>query len=218
MKRKSLLLMMLLAFAAPWAAMAQTTVTCYPPTQTYATGYCTSSEKTSGDMHTYSNNGVQGWMKFDVSAIPDNVVVSAIKLNFYCTSTSNSYVKLTSASQLDPVTASASDLYTAIRTESPNYYTSTYISGFSSTGWKSFTLSSNAISNLQSSGLANDYFTIGFYEYETGSNSYHLEASGYSSSNKPYIEVTYSSPTMHDSDGNDLIWDLFVSNVSGGNT
>ena len=95
--------------------------------------------------------------------------------------------------------------------------------GFNYTGWKSFDLSSNAISNLQLNGLANDYFTIGFYEYET-SSAYYLKASGYSSENRPYIEVTYSSPTipttptMHDSDGNGLTWDLFVSSVSGGNT
>ena len=91
---------------------------------------------------------------------------------------------------LDPASASASELYSAITTESPNYYTSTYISGFSSTGWKSFALSSDAINNLQSSGLSSDYFTIGFYEYET--SSYNLHADGYNGTNRPYIEVTYT--------------------------
>ena len=193
MKKKSLLLILLMALIAPWAAKAQTVVNCYPPTQEYATGYTDGSTKTSGEMHCISNGGVRGWMMFDVSSIPDGALINSIKLHFYCTSTSNSYVKLTSAGQLNPTTASASELNTAIGNETPNYFTETYMSGFGSTGWKEFTLSSSAVNALMSSGLTADYFTLGFYEYETWSG-YSLYASGYDDeTNKPYIEVSYST-------------------------
>ena len=180
----------------PWVTQAQTeetvTVAFYPPTEEFATGYTDGTTKTSGDMHCVSAGGVQGWMKFDVSGIPDNATINAITLKFYCTSTSNCWVKLTSAGGLDPATASAADLYTAIITTNPNYYTSTYMSGFSSSGLKSFALSDDAVTNLQTNGLNNDYFTMGFYEYES-SSGYILYASGYEDANKPYIEVTYTA-------------------------
>ena len=187
--------------AAPWGGyfnqvQAQTeetvTVAFYPPTEEFATGYTDGTTKTSGDMHCESNGGVQGWMKFDVSSIPAGATINAIKIYFNCISTSNSYVKLTSAGKLDPATASASDLYDSITNATSNYYTTTYISGFGSTGWKNFNMSSSAISNLQTNGLANGYFTVGFYEYETYSG-YKLYASGYEDANKPYIEVTYTA-------------------------
>ena len=175
------------------------TATCYPPNETYATGYTSTSTKTSGNVQAVSNSGVQGWMKFDVSSIPSNATISSITLHFYNTSTSNCWVKLTSAGQLDPATATASDLYSAITTENPNYYTSTYMSGFSSAGWKEFALSSDAVSALQSTGLTNGYFTLGFYEYETSGSytlSYTLTAYGYNSTDyKPYIVVEYTTPS-----------------------
>ena len=179
----------------PRWGFAQTsfTVNCYPPSETYATGYTDGSTKTSGDMHCVGGNGVQGWMKFDVSSIPDFATISSIKLHFYNTSTNNCYVKLTAAGQNDPANTAASTLYNAIKETSPNYYTSTYISGLGSAGWKNFTLSSSAVSNLQSSGLTNDYFTIGFYEYES-SSSYYLYTYGYDNTTyRPYIEVTYTA-------------------------
>ena len=188
-------MLLLIGLMAPLAVKGQTsfTVNCYPPSETYATGYTNGSTKTSGEMHCVSNGGVQGWMKFDVSSIPDFATISSIKLYFYNTSTSNSWVKLTAAGQYDPVNTSASTLYSAITTDSPNYYTSTYISGLSSAGWKNFTLSSSAVSNLQSPGLTNDYFTIGFYEYES-SSGYSLYTYGYDNSTyRPYIEVTYTA-------------------------
>ena len=188
----ALLLTLLIPTGSVWG---QTTVNCYPPSQTYATGYTSSSSKTSGEMRCIGNSGVQGWMKFDVSSIPNNAVISSIVLHFYNTSTNNCYVKLTAAGQYDPVNTAASTLYSAITDASTNYYTSTYISGLSSAGWKTFTLSSSAVNNLQNAGLTNDYFTIGFYEYES-SSSYYLYAYGYNNSTyKPYITVTYTLPT-----------------------
>ena len=194
---------MLIALFAPLAMNAQitATATCYPPTQTYATGYTDGTTKTDGEMHAVSAGGVEGWMKFDVSAIPDNATINSIKLYFYTTSsTNNCWVKLTSVGNtsglLDPVTASASDLFAAIKITDPNYYTSNYISGFNSTpAWKNFTLSSSANTNLQTYGLVNDYFAVGFYEYETG--SYQLYTYGYDNSTyRPYLEVNYTyTPT-----------------------
>jgi len=194
MKNRSLFLILLLAVFMPWAAKGQNTVTatCYPPNETYATGYTDGTDKTSGQLHVESAGGDRGWMKFDVSAIPDGATINSITLKFYCISGSNPYVNLTSAGELDPATASASDLFSAIGTQTPNYYTSTYISGLGSEGWKSFGLSSNAINNLQNNGLTNDYFTIGFYAYE--SYSYYFNAYGYDEADyMPYIEVTYAS-------------------------
>ena len=199
MKRKSLLLLLVLALGMPWAMKGQitTTTTCYPPSQTYATGYTSTTEKTSGEMHAVSGGGVQGWMKFDVSAIPDNATINSITLKFYTlSSTNNCWVKLTAAGLLDPVTASADALYSAIITESPNYFTNTYMSGFGSTPtWKEFGLSDAAKTNLQNIGLANDFFTIGFYEYE--SSGYQLYTAGYNDATYgPYIEVNYTyTPT-----------------------
>ena len=197
MKKKSLLLILLMTLLVPWAANAQeqTVITCYPPTQEYATGYTDGTTKTSGEMQCISNDGVRGWMKFDVSSIPAGATIDAIKIYFYCNSTSNSYVKLTSAGELDPATASASELYEAIGTTTPNYYTSTYMSGFSSTGWKNFSMSDDAKTNLQTNGLTNGYFTVGFYEYETSSyTDYYMYASGYEDANKPYLQVTCTVP------------------------
>ena len=52
MKSKHLLLTLLLALVLPWAVNAQTvTKKCYPPTETYATGYTDGTTKTSGEMH-----------------------------------------------------------------------------------------------------------------------------------------------------------------------
>ena len=178
MKRKHLLLTLLLAVLVPWAAMGQSsiTVTCFAPMQEFATGYTDGETKTSGEMHAVSNGGVQGWMKFDVSQIPDNAFIQAIDLYFHSSSNSNCWVKLTSAGELDPVTASASDLYSAITNDSPNYYTSDYVNGLGSPGEKHFTLSDAAIANLQTNGLTNNYFTLGFFEFESG--DYYLYAYG----------------------------------------
>ena len=197
MKSKRLLILLLLALIVPWAANAQTvTDTCYPPTQQYATGYTDGSTKTSGEMQTVSNGGVQGWMKFDVSSIPDDATISSIKLHFYNYSTSGSWVKLTSAGELDPATATASALYAAITNPDPNYYTSDHMSGLGTAGWKTFTLSSSAVTKLKTNGLTNNYFTLGFYEYETGSTTYYLYAYGYDNADyKPYLEVSYVPTT-----------------------
>lgn len=186
--------MLLMTLLAPWAAKAQeqTVITCYPPTQEYATGYTDGTTKTSGVMQTQSDGGEQGWMKFDVSSIPDNATIDAITLYFYVTNANGPWVRLTSAGELDPVTASASDLYSAITNDSPNYYTSDHMSSFSANSWKSITMSSSAITNLQTNGLTNNYFTLGFHEYETG--DYHLYAAGYDDANKPYLQVTCTVP------------------------
>ena len=198
MKSKRLLILLLMALLVPWAANAQITATCYPPTETYATGYTDGSTKTSGDMHTESSGGVQGWMKFDVSSIPDDATINSITLKFYCTGSNGPYVKLTSAGELDPATASASDLYAAITNATPNYYTSTYMSSFTVNSWKTVALSAAAISKLQENGLTNDYFTLGFYEYESGySTVYYLYAAGYNATNKPYLEVSYTVTTPY---------------------
>ena len=196
--------MLLLALLAPWAANAQEqqVITCYPPTEEYATGYTDGTDKTSGEMHTVCGGGVQGWMKFDVSSIPENATINSISLHFYTLSqTNNCWVKLTaignSTGLLDPVTAEPSDLYSAITNPTPNYYTSDHLSGFSSSSaWKTFALSNSAITNLQETGLTNNYFAIGFYEYESGGyTTYQLYTAGYNDANyRPYIEVTCTVP------------------------
>ena len=182
--------MLLMAFMAPWAVMGQVTetATCYPPTQEFATGYTDGTTKTSGEMHAVCNGGVRGWMKFDISSIPDNATINSIKLWFYCYDQSNPYVYVTSAGELNPATASASDLFSGIGINSPNYYE---IKNLSSPEWKSYDLKSDAVSKLQSN-LTNDYFTVGFWAYETF-GSYYFYTYGYDNADyKPYIEVTYT--------------------------
>ena len=145
-------------------------------------------------MHVQSAGGVRGWMMFDVSAIPNDATITSITLKFYFYDTSFPYVYANSAGGLNPTTASASDLFSAIGTSSSPYYTIKDLMS-SNIGWRSYALSSDAISNLQSNGLTSDYFTIGFYAYE--SSSYYCYAYGYNNTNyKPYIEVGYTyTPT-----------------------
>ena len=125
MKKRHLLLTLLLALFVPWAANAQmtATATCYPPSEEYATGYTSSTAKTSGQLYVQSAGGNRGWMKFDVSAIPDDATITSITLKFYYYQTSFPYVYATAAGELNPTTASASDLFSAIGHSSPTYYT-----------------------------------------------------------------------------------------------
>jgi hypothetical protein len=185
---------------------AQQTVNCYPQNLVYWTGTCSSSTKTqSSYVYAYANfppsnpnanSNNRGWMKFDISAIPDGSTINDIKVHYYISAQNNPYYRITKLA-LEPVTAGANAIYTAIGLATSASSSNTYFDyqGAATSNWNVRTLNAYGKTDLQAA-LPSDYFCIGFYEHESG--SYYLQAHGWNQANKPYLEVTYTPNFSND--------------------
>jgi hypothetical protein len=168
--------------------------TVYALNASYNTGSTTLSAKTQTSLVKGYPTTEAGWMKFDISAIPDGAVINSVEFHGYVNATNYPYWNINPVTN-DPATASATALYNDIIAESTTgyYLFRSEVSGYA-TGWKVHTLGGNANANLQAA-LAQNWFAIGIMDRDN-SSSYFIGFDGWSEANKPYLVVsyTYASP------------------------
>ncbi len=163
--------------------------TVYPQSSNDWTGTTNGSTKTQHSLvKGYDNQ--DGWMKFDISSLPDNAIIDSVVFHGYVNSTSWPYWSITPLSN-DPVTASASELKNDITAEENNGYYLYQNEGQNySTGWKTYTLGGNISQDLENA-LSQDWFAIGIASRDN-STDYYIVFDGWNESNPPYLEIYYS--------------------------
>ena len=168
--------------------------TVYPSNYSYATGTCTSSSKTQVSLVKAYPPTESGWMKFDVSSIPDGSVINSVEFHGYVNDNNFPYWSITPVAN-DPVTTSAATLYADINAEAnTGFYLYRDETGTITNDWKTYMLGGNVNADLQAA-LAQNWFAIGIMDRD-GSSTYFIGFDGWNESNKPYLVVDYTyTPT-----------------------
>ncbi|MCD4698145.1 MAG: hypothetical protein K8S16_18120, partial [Bacteroidales bacterium] len=173
-----------------YSAKSKVVETVYPSSSAYWTGSCTSSAKTENSLVKAFPTDEAGWMKFDVSTIPDGATINSIEFHGYVNATNWPYWSMTPVS-VDPVTADAASLYADISAEATSgYYLYENESSGYTTGWKTYDLPVGAYTDLESA-LAQDWFTVGIVSRD-GSSTYYLYFDGWDETYPPYLVVDYT--------------------------
>jgi hypothetical protein len=172
------------------AAVGKALATFYPLNAGYNTGTTTASSKTETSLIKGYPTTQAGWMKFDVSSIPDGATINSIEFHGYVNAANYPYWNINPVTN-DPVTSSASALYSDIMAESASgYYLYRSEASSYTSGWKIHTLGGNANANLQAA-LAQNWFAIGIMDRDA-SSSYYIGFDGWNETNKPYLIVNYT--------------------------
>lgn len=165
-------------------------VQAYPQPVNFWTGSCTDATKTETSMVVAYNNE-DGWMRFDVSAIPVGSQINSIELHGYINDTYWPYWSITSLPD-DPLTASASTIRSWIESHSSSgeaYYFGNENSSFA-TGWHTWSLGNSATTDLEIA-LSGGWFSVGI-DSRDNDNTYYLIFDGWAESNPPYLVIDYS--------------------------
>jgi len=166
---------------------------------TYWTGYQTSSSAKTNGMLYMNNASYSSWAKFSIPSL--SVGSNVVMVKYYGaayggTQTSDKFVSIRSMDAIDPVAASAVDIWKAISIGTS--FTTTYrwnnpVSNAASVSIDCYTgsgaLGTDANTYIQS--RAGSYASFGFWEI-SGNTSYQYQGANNSVA-PPYIEVTYCS-------------------------
>ena len=200
------------------------TVIVYPQNFNYWTGTCNSSSKTQVSLVDADGSAFAGWMKFDISSIPNNATINSITLNGYLYSNNFPYWSVTPMGSVNPETGSASLIYDQV---SNNYddgvaYSYNQESGTLTNGWIQRSLGTTATIDMQNK-LGQGWFAIGIYDWDSGT-TYYVNFQGWAEANRPYLEVVYEYTLVADPTGitasavNDTQIDVaFTPNASNNN-
>jgi len=167
----------------------ETTDTLYPSNAAYWTGTTDGTTKSDGEVR--GQNTEDGWFTFDVSSLPDNSTILDVTFEGYVNSTTWPYWSLTPLPGLNPLTATASDLKTAIEGNSGQsvaYVYSNETSAFTA-GWHSYPVTGTVNEDL-AAALPQGWFAMGM-DSRDNSASYWINWDGWSQTNVPYIIVHY---------------------------
>ncbi|MCX6271194.1 MAG: GEVED domain-containing protein [Bacteroidetes bacterium] len=168
------------------------TDTFYPGNAPYWTGTTNGTAFTENSLIRWTSGSIDdGWAKFDITAMANNVTVNSLSLHYYVQSSYIPYFSFTRM-LVDPMTGTAAQVFANI-TGGAAYLSTT--SGYN-VGWNAFDLPAQAMTDL-SDQTNFDWFAVGFYEYESG-GSYTATAHGWAETNKPYIVANYAVPIPHD--------------------
>ncbi|MCX7955417.1 MAG: Ig-like domain-containing protein [Bacteroidales bacterium] len=137
----------------------------------------------------------RSWAKFDLTAIPTTAIITKIDVHLNVTAAGGSYHRchITDLTNVDPVTASGSSLYSSIYWGQELLDYPAYTTELRTTGHKFITLNSTAITNLQNRINNNlTWWAIGFYEE---SDAWKAVCDGYSqtNTNEPYAIITFKN-------------------------
>ena len=166
------------------------TVIVYPQSLDYWTGSTTGVTKTQVSL-VDGRNTSDGWMKFDISSIPDSVNITAVNFNGYVNSTNWPYWSVTPMT-IDPVTATAADVYAAIQAGDGSgtaYLFQDEDNGYP-IGQKTYPLVEGAILSDIADALVNDWFAVGISSRDDNT-SYYITFDGWNETNPPYLEIIY---------------------------
>ncbi|MBK7214011.1 MAG: M28 family peptidase [Bacteroidales bacterium] len=162
----------------------------YPINANYNTGTTTASAFSETSLVKGYPTTQAGWMKFDVSSIPDGSVINSVEFHGYVNAANYPYWNINPVTN-DPLTATPSVLYNDIMAESSTgYYLYRSEASTYAAGWKVHALGGSVNSNLQSA-LTQDWFTIGIMDRD-GSSTYYIGFDGWNQTNKPYLVVDYT--------------------------
>jgi len=165
------------------------TATVYPLNAAYNTGTTTTSSKTYNSLVRAYPPSEAGWMKFDVSSIPDGSVINSVEFHGYVSANNHPYWSITPVTN-DPVTAVPSVLYADINAEgSTGYYLFRNETGTITNGWITYMLGGNVNANL-AAALAQNWFAIGIMDRDA--STYYIAFHGWNEANKPYLVVNYT--------------------------
>jgi len=172
--------------------------TVYPQSINYWTGTTDGATKTDTSEVRAYGGGEDGWMMFDITAIPDYALIQSIQFYGYVNFTYFPYWSATPLPGLNPLTATASELKTAIQANTAQGVAYIY-SNESSTfapGWHNYLCEPWTSADMQAA-LAQDWFAMGIGSRDA-SATYYTEWDGWAEANPPYLEVTYIVPTPGD--------------------
>ena len=170
--------------------MSEAIVQADPQAVNFWTGSCTGSLKTETSLVVAYNNE-DGWMKFDVSMIPEGADITSIELHGYVNDTYWPYWSITSLPH-DPLSASAGTIRSWIESHSGTseaYYFGNESSSFS-TGWHSWSLGNSANYDLENA-LTDGWFAVGI-DSRDNDNQYYLIFDGWDETNPPYLVIDYT--------------------------
>ena len=166
------------------------TVIVYPQNLDYWTGSTTSVTKTQVSL-VDGRNTSDGWMKFDISSIPDSVNITSVTFNGYVNSTNWPYWSVTPMA-IDPVSATAANVYAAIQAGDDDgiaYLYSNEANGYA-IGQKTYPLVEGNILSDLTAALANGWFAIGISSRDN-SASYYITFDGWNETNPPNLKIIY---------------------------
>lgn len=185
---------------------------CYPLDSNYQTGSCViykTGKRTQTSLVYGDNQSAgscdHGWWVFDISGIPSGVLINGVTLHAYCADQYYPYWALTRITKTDPRVSQVDSVYTDIYAygqhppdtsnpygENPSYYRKSFASA--SPGWNAIDLGTYGRSDLAAS-LARGWFPVGLDDFDEY-YYYFIEFQGWNEENKPYIVVTYTTPTQ----------------------
>jgi hypothetical protein len=175
--------------------------TVYPSNGDYWTGTCLPTTKTEisyvkGWGSPNNDTGEQGWMKFDISAMPVGAVILGVTFHGYVTNTNFPYWSITPM-PVDPVTSAATDIYSAATAGSPMGIAYAYLNEPSTyaPGWKEYPLVEGNIINDFTNAMSQGWFAVGIYERDY-SNTYYIEFDGWNEPNVPYLVIDFFIPSF----------------------
>ncbi|MBK7214010.1 MAG: carboxypeptidase regulatory-like domain-containing protein [Bacteroidales bacterium] len=172
------------------ASSGKSLATVYPINANYNTGTTTASAFSETSLVKGYPTTQAGWMKFDVSSIPDGSVINSVEFHGYVNAANYPYWNINPVTN-DPLTATPSVLYNDIMAESSTgYYLYRSEASTYAAGWKVHALGGSVNSNLQSA-LTQDWFAIGIMDRD-GSSTYYIGFDGWNQTNKPYLVVDYT--------------------------
>jgi hypothetical protein len=172
-----------------YAGYNKTMVTVYPVNISYGSGSCTSSAKTQVSLVKAYPPSEVGWMKFDISSIPDGATINSVEFHGFVNANNFPYWSITPVTN-DPVTASSSILFSDINAEANSgYYLHRNETGTIPNDWIAYTLGGNVNANLQAA-LAQNWFAIGILDTDGG--TYYIAFDGWYEANKPYLVIDYT--------------------------
>jgi hypothetical protein len=181
--------------------------TVYPQNVNYWTGTTDGATKTDVS-EVRGLNTEDGWFVFDISSIPDGSTIDSIRFYGYVNLTYYPWWSATPLPGLDPLTATAADLKTAIQANSGSgvaYVYQNEASGYT-TGWKNHLMGNTANADLQAA-LVQNWFAMGM-DSRDNSVTYFINWDGWAQTNGPYLEVYYTEPS-------NIFEDNFDSYIAG---
>ena len=166
-------------------------ITCYPQNTNYWTGTTNPTTKTETSL-VFGTDPEDGWMSFDISAIPDGSTIYAVSFSGHVYERYKPNWSITPVSS-DPLTESANVLHADIVAEqSSGYYfhhDETIINY--PVDWRTYMLEGNICTDLQSS-LSSDKFTVGIANDYLSYTRY-IRFDGWNESNPPFLNIYYAT-------------------------
>jgi hypothetical protein len=177
--------------------LVSVTVDIYPQNLDYWTGTCDAATKTQVSLVNTNVTAAYevGWMTFDVTPILNvpSTAIESITFNGYLYANSWPYWSITPMGTVNPVTATASDIYSQVSNSyaQGTAYSYNQESGTIGTGYIQRSLTDGGATANMLSSLGQGWFAIGIADFDF-STSYYVDFQGWNEANKPFLTVTYT--------------------------